>query len=116
MKKRKKKKSVSKKKPQRKRKPGRVHAICMRCYTGKLITMAQGTRAKVTLDFPHCADISCCFCGRNTNHGIFYRTTDKPERCSCWGNARRHRGYYYQPPLAKDQYKVVKRHFRYVSY
>lgn len=120
----------------RKRKPGKVHPICQRCYNKQLLKMdGSGTREIVKLPFPWCGEEHCCWCGRDTNHGIYYRTTKSPECCNpryetgrngtgVWDcctirddrQGRRIRDlaspHYYDGRKLKPNVKIVKRHMR----
>lgn len=62
-----------------KRRRGRVHAICAKCYRA-----SELQRESIPVPLPMCFDKErCCFCERLTPDGIYVRTLRPPRRSCC---------------------------------
>lgn len=62
-----------------KRRRGRVHAICTKCYRASPLQ-----RESIHMPLPMCYDAErCCFCGTRTYDGIYVRTLQPPQSKCC---------------------------------
>lgn len=66
-------------KPKPKKRHGRVHAICAKCYRRSTLQ-----REPIPVALPLCYyDERCCFCMGRTHDGIYVRTTRVPRPRCC---------------------------------
>lgn len=57
----------------------RVHAICRSC-----LSLKPNAREPIAIDLPHCWTDQCCYCGRSSIYGLYYRDVERPTRfCQC---------------------------------